>query len=116
PEGTILTVCEKGYGKRSLVDDYRLITRGGKGVINIKATERNGNVVASKEVNDDDELIMVTQSAQSIRLKLSSVRVMGRATQGVRLHRLDADHRIVMVERLAEKEEDDENNETASDS
>jgi DNA gyrase subunit A len=106
PEDTILTVCENGFGKRSLVEDYRLITRGGKGVINIKCTERNGDVVAIKAVTDSDELIMITQKGQSIRFKVSSVRVMGRVTQGVRLHQVDDDDAITMVERI-ESEDDD---------
>lgn len=106
PEDTILTVCENGFGKRSLVQDYRLITRGGKGVINIKCTERNGDVVAIKAVTDSDELIMITQQGQSIRFKVSSVRVMGRVTQGVRLHQVDDDDAITMVERI--ESEDDE--------
>jgi len=101
PEDSILTVCENGFGKRSLVEDYRLITRGGKGVINIKCTERNGNVMAIKAVKDTDELIMITQSGQSIRFKVSTVRVMSRATQGVRLHDLEGDDTITMVEKIA---------------
>jgi DNA gyrase subunit A len=107
-ESTILTVCANGFGKRSSVEDYRLITRGGKGVINIRATVRNGEVVAIKEVTDDDELIMITQQGTSIRFKVDSLRVLGRNTQGVRLHQLDKGDKIVMVERLAEAGEDDD--------
>jgi len=100
---TLMTVCANGYGKRSQLDDYRLITRGGKGVINIKATERNGEVVAIKDVVDDDELLLVTQSGQSIRFAVGSLRVISRNTQGVRLHNLDEDDKIVQVERMAKE-------------
>jgi DNA gyrase subunit A len=108
PDGTIITVSENGFGKRSKVEDYRLVNRGGKGVINIKCTKRNGNVVGIKQVKDDDELIMITQNGQSIRFKVSSVRVMGRATQGVTLHDLGGKDKIVMVERVNDADAEDE--------
>jgi DNA gyrase subunit A len=100
--GTILTVCESGFGKRSPVEDYRLITRGGKGVINIRCSDRNGDVVAIKEVLDEDELIMITAEGTAIRFKVDTLRPLGRNTQGVRLHHLDEGDSIVMVERICE--------------
>src|SRR5690606_16272151 len=108
PGADLLTVCENGYGKRSKVDDYRLTNRGGKGVINIKATERNGKVVAIKEVIDEDELIMITREGMSIRSRVADTRTIGRNTQGVRLINLQADDKVVGVARLAEKEDDDD--------
>ncbi len=107
PTASLLTVCEMGFGKRSSVEDYRLITRGGKGVINIKTTDRNGLVVAVKEVIDDDELIMMTRDGMTIRSKVSGIRTISRNTQGVRLINLDADDRVVGVARLAEKDPED---------
>jgi len=104
PGATLLTVCENGYGKRSDVDDYRLINRGGKGVINMKTTERNGKVVAVKEVIDDDELIMVTREGMAIRCRVADLRIISRNTQGVRLISLQEGDKVVGVARLAEKE------------
>jgi DNA gyrase subunit A len=108
PGADLLTVCENGYGKRSKVDDYRLTNRGGKGVINIKATDRNGKVVAIKEVIDEDELIMITREGMSIRSRVADTRTISRNTQGVRLINLQKkDDKVVGVARLAEKEEED---------
>jgi hypothetical protein len=90
------------------VADYRLITRGGKGVINIRCTERNGDVIAIKEVKDGDELIMITQQGTSIRFSIDSLREIGRATQGVRLHDLGEEDKIVMVERIQKEVGDKE--------
>jgi hypothetical protein len=105
PNSTILTVCENGYGKRSKAEDYRLIHRGGKGVINVKVTERNGEVISIKEVIDDDELIMLTQEGMSIRVNVGDIRVISRNTQGVRLINLKQNDKIVAVARMEEKEE-----------
>jgi len=108
PGADLLTVCENGYGKRSNVDDYRLTNRGGKGVINIKANDRNGKVVAVKEVIDEDELIMITREGMSIRSRVADTRTIGRNTQGVRLINLQDDDKVVGVARLAEKEDDED--------
>jgi len=105
PNATILTVCEHGYGKRTAIDAYRLAHRGGIGVINIKTTDRNGKVVAIKEVLDDEELIMITQKGTTIRCPVQSIRTIGRNTQGVRLINLEEGDRLVDVARLGEKEE-----------
>ncbi|KPL12908.1 DNA gyrase subunit A [candidate division BRC1 bacterium SM23_51] len=103
PQATILTVCEKGYGKRTQIDEYRLTRRGGIGVINIKTTERNGKVIDIKEVLDDEELIMITQKGISIRCPVQNIRVIGRSTQGVRLIDLKPGDRLTDVARLGEK-------------
>jgi DNA gyrase subunit A len=102
---TLLTVCENGHGKRSEIADYRLTNRGGKGVINIKTTDRNGSVVAVKEVIDDDELMIISQHGIIIRMSLGNVRVMGRATQGVRLINLDEGDKVIDVARVVKAEE-----------
>uniref|UniRef100_A0A832I387 DNA gyrase subunit A n=1 Tax=Eiseniibacteriota bacterium TaxID=2212470 RepID=A0A832I387_UNCEI len=86
---TLLTVTENGYGKRSEIDEYRVSHRGGKGIITIKTTERNGSVVAVKEVVDGDELMIITRSGQMIRMPVKGISVMGRNTQGVRLVHLE---------------------------
>lgn len=102
---SVLTVCEKGYGKRTPVDEYRLTRRGGKGVINIKTSERNGPVVALRSVTDDDSLMMITAQGIMIRQQVRDLRAIGRATQGVRLMRLDDGDRVVAVARLATDED-----------
>ncbi len=101
---SLLTVCENGHGKRTSVDEYRLIRRGGKGVINIRTTERNGRVVALKCVNDNDELMMITAKGILLRTSLEAVREIGRATQGVRMIRLDEGDKLVAVTRIAPEE------------
>ena len=82
---TVMVVSEQGYGKRSNVDDYRITNRGGKGVKTLSITEKTGKVVAIKSVTDENDLMIINRSGITIRLKVSEVRVMGRATQGVRL-------------------------------
>lgn len=86
---TVMVVSEQGFGKRSTVDDYRVTNRGGKGVKTISITDKTGRVVAIKAVTDDHDLMIINKSGITLRLKLSEVRVMGRATQGVRLINLD---------------------------
>jgi len=97
---SLLTVCEKGYGKRTSLDDYRPQSRGGIGLINIKTTTRNGKVVALKAVRDEDELMMITANGMIIRTGLEQVRSIGRATQGVRLIKLKADDKLVATEKI----------------
>ena len=104
PGSSLLTVCENGHGKRTDIEEYRLIRRGGKGVINIKTTERNGKVVALKAVRDSDELMMITAKGIMLRTKLDAVREIGRATQGVRLIKLDEGDKLVAVTRVAQEE------------
>jgi DNA gyrase subunit A len=106
--GHLLTVTEKGYGKRSEVSEYRFQGRGGSGVINIKVTDKNGPVVGIKSVSDADQLLLITQSGMLIRIKVKDIRETGRAAQGVRLINLDPGDRVVAVAKLAETDEGDE--------
>ena len=103
-QSTLLTVTENGYGKRSDIADYRVTNRGGKGVINIRASERNGQVVAVTEVVDDDEILLITQRGIVNRIAISSIRSMGRATQGVRLIGLDKGDRVIDFARVPASE------------
>jgi DNA gyrase subunit A len=109
-EGTLLTVTEHGYGKRSAIADYRVTNRGGKGVINIKTSDRNGEVVAVKEVVDNDELLLITQQGIVNRISVEQIRSIGRNTQGVRLIHLEKSDRLVDVARFAEGKEDSNGN------
>src|ERR1700730_6555496 len=102
--GHLLTVTEKGYGKRSEASEYRFQGRGGSGVINIKVTEKNGPVSGIKSVTDADQLLLITQSGMLIRIKVKDIRETGRAAQGVRLINLDEGDRVVAVAKLAEPE------------
>jgi DNA gyrase subunit A len=99
-DANLLVVSEKGYGKRSSTDDYRVTKRGGKGVKTINITEKTGKLVAIKEVADEDELMIINRSGITIRIKVEELRVMGRATQGVRLIKLNEDDRISSVEKI----------------
>lgn len=85
----VMVISEKGYGKRSLLDDYRVTNRGGKGVKTINVTDKTGHLVAIKSVNDDNDLVIINKSGITLRLHVTDIRVMGRATQGVRLINLD---------------------------
>jgi DNA gyrase subunit A len=105
-DANLLVVSEKGYGKRSSIDDYRVTKRGGKGVKTINITEKTGKLVAIKEVTDDDELMIINRSGITIRIKVSELRIMGRATQGVRLIRLNEDDRISSVEKIQRMQEE----------
>ena len=107
--GTLLTVTGNGYGKRTEIDEYRVQSRGGVGIINIQTTERNGRVVGIALVYDDDEVLLISQQGKILRMTARDVRTIGRATQGVRLIDIDPDDRVVSVARLAEKEEEDKN-------
>ncbi len=106
PEDTLLIVCEKGYGKRSKVDEFRKINRGGKGVISILANKRNGQVVGGIVVTDTDGVLMMSESGQTLRTSMKAVRVMGRSTQGVRLVQMHEEDKLVGVQRVTEEEED----------
>ena len=102
-ERTLLTVTEKGYGKRTPVGDYRLINRGGSGVINIKCTEKNGKVVAVKSVTDEDELMLISKKGIGIRVNAKDVSKIGRATQGVRIMRLSEGDKVVAAARIVKE-------------
>ncbi|TVZ51459.1 DNA gyrase subunit A [Dokdonia sp. Hel_I_53] len=105
-ESNILVVSEKGYGKRSSLEDYRITNRGGKGVKTISVTEKTGELVAIKNVTDEDDLMIINKSGIAIRMEVSSLRVMGRATQGVRLINLKGNDSIAAVAKVKSDEDD----------
>jgi len=100
--GTLITVCQRGYGKRTALADYPTKNRGGKGVIAIKTTARNGEVAATRIVGDEDHLILISDKGKLIRIRVRDVSVQGRATQGVRVMRLEDGEHVAAIERLAE--------------
>jgi DNA gyrase subunit A len=106
PGGTILSVTEQGYGKRTVLDEYRVQSRGGIGIINIQTSDRNGKVIGVVQVTDDDELMLITQQGKILRMASNTIRAIGRATQGVRLIDIEGDDRAVSIARL--EEQDDE--------
>ena len=106
---SILVVTENGYGKRSLLEDYRVTNRGGKGVKTINITDKTGKLVAIKSVTDEDDLMIINRSGIAIRMEIDSIRVMGRATQGVRLIRVNDGDAIAAVAKVVVEEEDEEN-------
>jgi len=106
PAGTLLTVTERGFGKRTEIDEYRVQSRGGVGVINIATSDRNGHVVGVAYVQEGDELLVITQQGMILRMQANDVRAIGRATQGVRLIDIEGDDRVVSIARLVEREED----------
>ncbi len=106
PDTTLLVASELGMGKRSLVEDYRLQGRGGKGVINLKISEKTGQVVAIKSVTDDDQLMVITRNGIVNRQRVDEIRVIGRATQGVRLVNLDEGDVVMDVARVISDDED----------
>ena len=101
----ILTVTELGFAKRTPAEEYRMTNRGGKGVINIKVTERNGAAVALKAVNDDDELMAITQNGIFLRCAVKDIRQTGRSTQGVRLIKLQGKDRVSCIAPVIAEEE-----------
>ena len=103
--GHLLSVTENGYGKRSGVTEYRLQGRGGSGVINVKVTEKNGPVVGIKSVTDADQLLLISERGQLIRIKVKDIRETGRAAQGVRVIDLDEGDRLVAMAKLAESDD-----------
>jgi len=106
--GTLLTVTERGYGKRTDMEEYRVQSRGGVGVINISTSARNGQVVGVSYVEEGDEVLLITQQGMIIRMPTNDVRAIGRATQGVRLIEIEGEDKVVSVARLVEKDENGE--------
>lgn len=102
---TLLVVSEKGYGKRSSLDEYRITNRGGKGVKAMNVTEKTGTLVAIKEVVETDDLMIINKSGITIRISVDGLRVMGRATQGVRLIKIGENDEISSVEKISKEEE-----------
>ena len=106
PTGTLLTVTERGYGKRTELEEYTVQSRGGLGLINISTSVRNGKVVGIAYVEEGDEVLLITQQGMIIRMPANDVRLIGRGTQGVRLIEMEGEDKVVSVVRLVEKEED----------
>src|SRR6201998_2733038 len=101
----VLVVSEKGYGKRSDIEEYRITNRGGKGVKTINVTDKTGNLVAIKSVTDANDLMIITKGGITIRMRVSALRVMGRATQGVRLINIDDGDEIAAVTKVDHEED-----------
>ncbi len=112
----ILVISENGYGKRSKIEDYRITNRGGKGVKTINITEKTGNLIAVKSVSNDNDLMIITQNGLTIRLNVSSISLLGRATQGVRVINLKGDDRIASVARVNVEPTQDSNEDENPDS
>ena len=113
PEVTVLVVSENGYGKRTDIDDYRVTNRGGKGVKTINVTDKTGELVAIKDVTDNDDLMIINKSGIVIRIGVSDLRVMGRATQGVRLITFKGDDAIASIAKVEHEEEEADEAETS---
>ena len=103
---TILTVTEKGYGKRTKLEDYRSQSRGGSGIINIKVTEKNGVVAGICLVKETDEAMITTSKGKIIRIAIKDISVIGRSTQGVKLMGMDKEEKVTSIALIAEKSED----------
>lgn len=115
-ESNILVVSEKGYGKRSSLEDYRITNRGGKGVKTISVTDKTGDLVAIKNVTDDDDLMIINKSGIAIRMEVADLRVMGRATQGVKLINLKGNDSIAAVAKVKHDEDEIDDGDTIPDS
>ena len=107
-ESSVLVVSENGYGKRSDVEDYRITNRGGKGVKTINITDKTGELIALKNVTDEDDLMVINKSGITIRIGVDTLRVMGRATQGVKIIRLKDEDSIASVAKVSKFEQDDD--------
>lgn len=105
-ESNILVVSEKGYGKRSSLEDYRITNRGGKGVKTISVTDKTGELVSIKNVTDEDDLMIINKSGIAIRMEVADLRVMGRATQGVKLINLKGNDSIAAVAKVKHDEDE----------
>jgi len=103
----VLIATENGFGKRSPIEEYRLQKRGGKGVIGIKRSTRNGDVIAAQQVDEDEEVILIADSGKMIRMDLSSIRVIGRSTQGVKLINLEENEKLVSMDSVAKDNDAD---------
>ncbi len=110
-ESTVLVVSENGYGKRSSIEDYRITNRGGKGVKTLNITEKTGKLVALKSVTNEDDLMIINKSGITIRMAISNLRVMGRATQGVKLINIKGNDSIAAVAKVMQEEENEGQNE-----
>lgn len=104
PSSTLLTVCQHGYGKRTHFEEYRTQNRGGKGIIDIKTSERNGKVVATETVEDGDDVMLISAGGMVVRIPVAQISVIGRNTQGVKLMRIDENDRVVSLAKIAHDE------------
>jgi DNA gyrase subunit A len=102
----MLTVAEKGYGKRTALAEYRITSRGGKGVVNMKTTDRNGSVVSTLQVTEESDVMIITEHGKVIRVHANEIREAGRSTQGVRLLRLDDEDSVAAAAVLHEEDEE----------
>jgi DNA gyrase subunit A len=109
-EGDILTIAERGFGKRTALDEYRITHRGGLGVINLKVSAKTGEVIAVKQVSEDDEVILISQNGKIIRTPVADFRVIGRSTQGVTVMDLEEDDRVVAAAKLAQGDDEADEN------
>ncbi len=103
-DADILTTTERGYGKRTPLADYRPQRRGGQGIINIRANERNGSVIGIAQVVNDDDVMLITDGGKVLRCPVNGISLMGRATQGVRVMNLDSGEKLVSIARVAEED------------
>src|SRR5690606_19950848 len=110
PSASLLTVCEKGYGKRTPFAEYRTQNRGGKGLIDIKTTERNGKVVGVAAVEDDDEVMIISYRGMVVRIRAADISVIGRNTQGVTVMRMHEDDHVVALAKIASEDLKEEGN------
>ena len=106
-ETHILTITENGFGKRTKASEYRLQSRGGKGIIGMKLSAKNGAIRQILPVSDSDDLMIITNAGQVIRMKMEGISLIGRATQGVRLIKLKSEEKVVAVERILDTEDND---------
>jgi DNA gyrase subunit A len=107
-DSTILTVTENGFGKRSSLEDYRSQSRGGKGIITIKTTEKNGRVVGIAQVSEDDEILLITGNGKILRTRAKDISVQGRNTQGVRLLETEEGDKVKSLAKVVEREDEKE--------
>jgi DNA gyrase subunit A len=107
-EGTVLTVAENGFGKRSQFDDFPVHGRGGQGVIALQTSERNGRMVAAVRVHEDDQVMLLSSSGALVRTAVAEISLLGRNTQGVRVIKLEAGERLCAVDRVICLDEEEE--------
>lgn len=108
PDGTLMAVCEKGHGKRTSIDEFSVFKRGGQGVIAIKTSARNGQLVAAVEVSDNEEIMLISDQGTLVRISVNEIPILGRNTQGVRLIRVRDNEALVDVAVIKEQENDDD--------
>jgi DNA gyrase subunit A len=108
-EATLLVASENGIGKRTQFEEYRLTSRGGKGIITMKTTEKTGNVVGALTVRSEDEIMLITVAGQMVRTKVNDIREAGRNTQGVKLIELEANDKLKAIAPVISEEKEDAN-------